>query len=151
MDAVESEPDEEALNSIPEEILQKKPAEIEDLVIPDKVQNVHAEAPKAEPKPAVSAGIEELTTEEIAKKLAQPPQPEWKRTPSPAASAKKPEPKPEPEPVKESETIIEKSGVDMSLDEFETAMKKLKSMLDNGVITESEFAQEKRKLLSNLY
>ena len=36
-------------------------------------------------------------------------------------------------------------------EDFETAVKKLKTMLDSGVITESEFAVEKKKLLKNLY
>lgn len=72
--------------------------------------------------------------------------------------AKKRSPKPE-EPKHEYTPVVEdvpentsiKSGADMPLEDFETAVKKLKSMLDNGVITESEFAQEKRKLLKLLY
>ena len=157
MAAIESEPDEKAIDSIPEEVLQKRPADIDELVIPDNIKEVSEPkiVAKSEPKAAAkapSAAIEELTTEEIAKKLAKPAQPEWKRTPEHMEKKPAPKPEPKPEPVNEpAEPILEKSGVDMSLDEFETAMKKLKSMLDNGVITESEFAQEKRKLLSNLY
>lgn len=72
--------------------------------------------------------------------------------------AKKRNPKPE-EPKHEYTPVVDnvpentsiKSGADMPLEDFETAVKKLKSMLDNGVITESEFAQEKRKLLKLLY
>lgn len=166
MAALENVPDEKALDSIPEEIIQKKPAEIDELVIPDNININEYKEPKIVARPdskpsaktSYSAVIEEVTTEEIAKKLAKPAEPEWKKSSSSSseraaekpAPAPAPEPKPEP-PVNESDPIIEKSGVDMSLDEFETAMKKLKSMLDNGVITESEFAQEKRKLLSNLY
>ncbi len=138
MAAVESEPDDEALNSIPDEILQKKPAEIDELIIPDNVNKL--EEPKIVTSFFRSADIEELDPQqEIAKRRAQP------------EPVKHAEPVPEIEPEVESEPIIEKSGVEMSLDEFETAMKKLRSMLDNGVITSSEFAQEKRKLLSNLY
>ena len=139
MDDLEAEPDEAAIEAMPEEILQKKPAEIEELVIPVKAAETgEIKEPKIATVSFRSNTIEELDTEkEIAKKLAPKPEP-VKETP-------KPEPEPEPEP------IFEKSGVDMSLDEFETAMKKLRSMLDNGVITQSEFAQEKRKLLSNLY
>lgn len=39
----------------------------------------------------------------------------------------------------------------MSLDEFQTAVKKLKSMLDGGVISDAEFAEEKKKLMKFLY
>ena len=153
MDAIESEPDEDALNLIPEEVLQKKPAEIEELVIPDQIGEVRDKPIHQKAKAAPAAlEIEELTTEEIARKLAEPAQPEWKRSPSSTPKpAQEAAPKPEPEPEEELEPIIEKSGVEMSLDEFEAAMKKLKSMLDSGVITEGEFAREKRKLLSNLY
>ena len=37
----------------------------------------------------------------------------------------------------------------MSLDEFQTAVKKLKSMLDGGVISDAEFAEEKKKLMKS--
>lgn len=40
---------------------------------------------------------------------------------------------------------------DMTLDEFEVAVKKLKSMRDNDLISAKEFKQEKEKLLSMLY
>ena len=39
----------------------------------------------------------------------------------------------------------------MTLDEFEVAVKKLKSMRDNDLISAKEFKQEKEKLLSMLY
>ena len=39
----------------------------------------------------------------------------------------------------------------MSLEEFQTAVMKLKSMLDSGVMTNEEFAAEKAKLLKCLY
>ncbi|MDR0947389.1 MAG: SHOCT domain-containing protein [Ruminococcus sp.] len=39
----------------------------------------------------------------------------------------------------------------MSLGDFETAVKKLKVMLDSGVITDVEFSAEKKKLLATLY
>ena len=140
MDDLEDVPDEAAIEAMPEEILQKQPAEIEELVIPEKTQDMQE---IKEPKIVTGSfrsKIEELDpSAEIAKKLAPKPEPV------------KTAPEPEPEPEIEPEPILEKSGVEMSLDEFETAMKKLKSMLDNGVITQSEFAQEKRKLLSTLY
>ena len=140
MDDLEVVPDEAAIEAMPEEILQKQPAEIEELVIPVKAQEIQEiKEPKIATVSFRSTGIEELDpSKEIAKKLTPKPEPVQEIIP-------------EPEPESDSEPILEKSGVEMSLDEFETAMKKLKSMLDNGVITQSEFAQEKRKLLSTLY
>ena len=40
---------------------------------------------------------------------------------------------------------------DMTLEEFEVAVKKLKSMRDNDLISAKEFNTEKEKLLSMLY
>jgi hypothetical protein len=39
----------------------------------------------------------------------------------------------------------------MSLSDFEAAVKKLKIMQEQGLLTEEEFAAEKRKVLTNLY
>ena len=164
MEAIESEPDEAALESIPEEILQKKPADIEELVIP-QISSEDEEAPAKPASKQFSGSIEELnTTEEIAKKLNA------KSEPKPAHKKEEPKPEPKQEAKEESKSesgskpvaeppIVNKTiekiekgdGKDVSLDDFETAVKKLKTMLDNGVITESEFAQEKRKLLNLLY
>ncbi|MBP1561641.1 MAG: SHOCT domain-containing protein [Oscillospiraceae bacterium] len=145
MEPVESEPDDAEIENIPEEILQKKPADIEEISIPEQIPEKHA---KKEVKPA-PAEIEELnTTEEIAKRL----------TPKASRSNPKPAPAPAPAPAEpkqeeiiEPETIPQKVVENMSLEEFELAVKKLKTMLDNGVISESEFAVEKKKLLANLY
>ena len=146
MAAIESEPDEAALESIPEEILQKKPAEIEELVIP-QMPNGDAPAAKSAQKQQFGS-IEELnTTEELAKKLN--PKPASKPEPKKEESKSEPEPEVSEPPIIQPD--IDKDGKDVSLDDFETAVKKLKTMLDNGVITESEFAQEKRKLLKLLY
>ncbi len=54
------------------------------------------------------------------------------------------------QPVRPSITFST-SGKSMSLDEFETSVKQLKSMLDNNVINQEEFASEKKKLIANLY
>lgn len=40
---------------------------------------------------------------------------------------------------------------DMSLDDFQTAVKKLKAMHDEGLISDDEFKAEKKKLLAQLY
>lgn len=150
MDAVESEPDEAALESIPVEVLQKNPAEIEELVVPDITGEIKEARIVAKPtRKSAEPAIEELDpAEEIAKKLT----PKAAANKKPAAKQEEPEKKPEIIPAAPAEEeIIPKNGEDVSLDDFETAVKKLKTMLDNGVISESEFAQEKRKLLNLLY
>ena len=162
MESIESEPDEAALESIPEEILQKKPADIEELAVPQMPEEKDEPAPAKPAKKQFEGSIEELNThEEIAKKLSAKNEPK----PAPKKEESKPEPKAESKPetktdekvseppivTKAIEKIEKGDGKDVSLDDFETAVKKLKTMLDNGVITESEFAQEKRKLLNLLY
>ncbi len=159
MDEIFDEPDEEKINSMPVETIQKNPDKIEELTVPHTIGTL--EDVREERQPGVSFGIEELNTnEEIAKKLAPKPAPV--PAPAPAPAPAKPEPKPEPqkeevsvpaaEPAREAaEAENETAGADMSLEDFEAAVKKLKSMLDNGLISESEFAVEKKKLFKLLY
>lgn len=151
MDAVEAEPDEKALESIPVEVLQKKPAEIEDLVVPDITGEIKEAKIVTKPirRPAEPV-IEELDpAAEIAKKLT----PKAAANKKPAPKQEEPEKKPDiiPAAPADEDIVPNKNAEDVSLDDFETAVKKLKTMLDNGVISESEFAQEKRKLLNLLY
>ncbi|MDE5741692.1 MAG: SHOCT domain-containing protein, partial [Oscillospiraceae bacterium] len=150
MDAVEAEPDEKDLESIPVEVLQKKPAEIEDLVVPDITGEIKEAKIVTKPtRKSVEPAIEEIDpAAEIAKKLT----PKAAANKKPAPKQEEPEKKPEIIPAAPAdEEILPRNGEDVSLDDFETAVKKLKTMLDNGVISESEFAQEKRKLLNLLY
>lgn len=151
MDAVEAEPDEKALEAIPVEVLQKKPAEIEDLVVPDITGEIKEAKIVTKPiRRNVEAAIEELDpAADISKKLT----PKAAANKKPAAKQEEPEKKPDiiPAAPADEEEIVPRNGEDVSLDDFETAVKKLKTMLDNGVISESEFAQEKRKLLNLLY
>ncbi|MDE5860430.1 MAG: SHOCT domain-containing protein, partial [Oscillospiraceae bacterium] len=139
MDTIDFGMNDAEIEAMPEEVVQKNPDEIESLSIPQTDTII-------EPKITSSVrhiAIEELDPkEEIAKKLNSKP-----------ADKKSEEPKHEYTPVVEDvpENTSIKSGADMPLEDFETAVKKLKSMLDNGLITESEFAQEKRKLLKLLY
>lgn len=151
MDAVEAEPDETALESIPVEVLQKKPAEIEDLVVPDITGEIKEAKIVTKPtRRPVEPAIEEIdSAEEIAKKLT----PKAAANKKPASKKEEPEKKPEiiPAAPADEEIVPNKNAEDVTLDDFETAVKKLKTMLDNGVISESEFAQEKRKLLNLLY
>lgn len=123
--------------SMVEEPSWKSPDRIESVSLPQTDRIVEPKVTAPVPDELKNA-IEDINPmEEIAKK----------RSPKPA------EPKhgytPVVEDVPENTSI--KSGADMPLEDFETAVKKLKTMLDNGVITESEFAQEKRKLLKLLY
>ena len=150
MDAVESEPDDKALEAIPVEVLQKKPAEIEDLVVPDITGEIKEAKIVTKPiRRNMEAAIEEL---DPAKEMAKQLTPKAGANKKPAAKQEEPEKKPDIIPAAPAdEEIIPRNGEDVSLDDFETAVKKLKTMLDNGVISESEFAQEKRRLLNLLY
>jgi len=149
MDEISEGPAEEEINSMPMETIQKNPDKIEELVIPHNANEFELEEVREE---KYEAEIEELNTaEEIVKKLSPKPAPAPAPIPEPA-------PAPAPKPASESVPIIpevkENSDVkaeDVSLEDFETAVKKLKSMLDNGLISESEFAVEKKKLFKLLY
>jgi uncharacterized protein YfkK (UPF0435 family) len=104
------------------------------------------EAVKA-PEPAKSP---ELAKAPEAVKAPEPV-PETKKIPEPA---KAPVPQPQAvmtpvnEPVSQPAESVSKVS---SLESFEESMKKLKIMLDNGVITPEEFAEEKRNILKTLY
>lgn len=161
MDEISEEPDEEAINSMPVETIQKNPDKIEELSIPVTTEEYELEEVRTE---KASAEIEELDpTKEIAKKLA-PKKPEvLAAEPEPGqnepAETEKTEPKEtvreEPvmpvNPVEKAAASVVPNTESMSLEDFESAVKKLKSMLDNGVISESEFAVEKKKLFKLLY
>ena len=83
----------------------------------------------------------------------------------PKQPEKEPEKKPEKEPVKaepKQEKPAEKAakaadiptpkdGEKMSLEDFQTAVKKLKAMHDEGLMDDEEFAAEKSKLMKFLY
>ena len=54
-------------------------------------------------------------------------------------------------PVEKVEEAVVSNVKSISLEDFETAVKKLKSMFDSGVISKNEFAVEKKKLFKLLY
>lgn len=168
MDEISEEPDEEEINSMPVETIQKNPDKIEELSIPVTSGEYELKEVREE---KISAEIEELDpTKEIAKRFA-PKQTEISVNEhesghnEPVAAAEKPES--EDNAAEESVTndesfntvkSVENTGAavvpnaeSMSLEDFEAAVKKLKTMLDNGVISESEFAVEKKKLFKLLY
>jgi hypothetical protein len=117
---------------------------------------------KDEPKmPEAIEPIEEAPEVVIEPESVKAPEPvktpESVKEPEPVkASAPAKESVPQPQavmtPVKapESQTIASVSK-STSLESFEESMKKLKIMLDNGVITAEEFAEEKRNILKTLY
>lgn len=141
MDIIEEVPDEKTIEAIPEEVIQKEPDKIEAVEVP-------AEKPVEEPvkeKPAET--IEAIdTATELARKLTPKAAPK-------KHSAPKEEEKPviKEEPKREINVISDAIAEHMTLADFETAVKKLKAMLDNGMISEGEFAAEKKKLLKHLY
>ena len=145
MDVVEEIPDEKAIEAIPEEIVQKDPDEIEAVEIPVVIP---VERPIEEP--VKEKPIETIESIDPAAELAK------KLTPKAAPkkhSTHKEEEKPvvKEEPMREINIISAEAAEHMTLDDFETAVKKLKAMLDNGMISEGEFAAEKKKLLKHLY
>ncbi len=144
MEVVEEVPDEKAIEAIPEEIVQKDPDEIEAVEIPAEVP---VQEPKPEPiKEAPVQTIETIdTAAEIAKKLTPRSAPKRPVAPKEEKAEVKAEPK------REINVISDDVAENMTLDDFETAVKKLKAMFDNGMITEGEFAAEKKKLLKHLY
>ncbi|MBQ3160732.1 MAG: SHOCT domain-containing protein [Oscillospiraceae bacterium] len=144
MEVVDEIPDEQAIEAIPEAVVQKDPDEIEAVEIPAEIPDP---TPKAEPvkeKPAQT--IEEIdTAAEIARKLTP------KAAPKRTAAPKEEKVEVKPEPKREINVISDDVAEHMTLDDFETAVKKLKAMFDNGMISEGEFAAEKKKLLKHLY
>ncbi len=77
-----------------------------------------------------------------------------KQEEKPVQEEKKPEPKQESAAAKQEKKVdIEapKDGEKMSLEDFQTAVKKLKSMHDEGLLTDEEFSEEKSKLMKFLY
>lgn len=169
MDEISEGPNEEEINSMPVETIQKNPDKIEELVVPVISEEYELEEVREE---KVSAEIEELDpTKEIAKRFAPKrtdvSEPEIKNDRENKLVSAQTE-QGEHTYSKKEETVSIKESVEcvksvekvpsvvtntesMSLEEFETAVKKLKSMLDNGVISESEFAVEKKKLFKLLY
>ncbi len=152
MDEISEEPGEEALNSMPIETIQKNPDKIEELTIPYETNKIELEEARGEVR--AEDGFEEIDpTKEIAKKLTPKPAavPAAESSDDEAEQTAKAEAEQEKIRAIKEEIIVNTDGKDMSLEEFETAVKKLKSMLDGGLISENEFAVEKKKLLKLLY
>lgn len=127
--------------------------DIEKITEPEIVSETKSEPEVKEEPPVVhetvhksefsSGGMYAKSMYAAADKEEAKPEPEKKPAPAPA---------PAPKPEKKAEPV--KPDVPqgkMSLEEFQTAVKKLKAMRDENVLTEEEFAAEKSKLLQFLY
>lgn len=66
-------------------------------------------------------------------------------TPAPAPT---PTPAPAPTPSATSYDTVALSGIATDINEFETKIKKLKVLRDNGILSEEEYLEEKKKLVS---
>lgn len=137
----------------------------DEIVIPDTSDLPEAQAvesPGFIPTETIEAiGIVDINEDAIEEpKIVSSHKPEPPKQPE-----KEPEKKPEKEPVKaepKQEKPAEKAakavdiptpkdGEKMSLEEFQTAVKKLKAMHDEGLMDDEEFAAEKSKLMKFLY
>lgn len=138
----------------------------DEIVIPDTSDLPEAQAvesPGFIPTETIEAiGVVDINEDAIKEpKIVSSHKPEPPKQPE-----KEPEKKPEKEPVKAEPKQEEKSaekkekaldiptpkdGEKMSLEEFQTAVKKLKAMHDEGLMDDEEFAAEKSKLMKFLY
>lgn len=104
--------------------------------IPDAIDEIKPEpavtAPKAEEKPA----------EPVILPAAEPAKPVETAEPV----TEKPAPKPAPAPIR-----VNSNAKAAELNDFESAVIKLKERLDSGEISAEEYAAEKKKLISTLY
>lgn len=65
-----------------------------------------------------------------------------------AAAAAKPAPAPAPKPAPSTYDTVALSGIATDINEFETKIKKLKVLRDNGILSEEEYLEEKKKLVN---
>ena len=165
-DILEAAP--EADVSILEEAAEEKTSEVpltdsfDEIVIPDTSDLPEAQTVE-NPGFIPSETIEEIGVVDVSEDVIEEP----KIVPTHKSEApKQPEKEPEKEPAKAEPKQEEKSaekkekaldiptpkdGEKMSLEEFQTAVKKLKAMHDEGLMDDEEFASEKSKLMKFLY
>lgn len=128
----------EAVKEIEEPVPEIVESATAEEVKPEPV--IKEEAPAVEESPMAEAAEDAYTvTETIAE------------TADLEVSAEEEASKPAPEITQVHIDFSSELKNDMSLDDFQNAVKKLKSMLDEGVISKEEFTAEKKKLLANLY
>lgn len=168
-DILEAAP--EADVSILEEAAEEKTSEVpladsfDEIVIPD-TSNLPEAQTVENPGYIPSETIEEIGVVDISEDVIEEPKIVPMHKPEPP---KQPEKEPEKEPVKaepkqekaeekpaeKKEKAVDiptpKDGEKMSLEDFQTAVKKLKAMHDDGLMDDEEFASEKSKLMKFLY
>lgn len=168
-DILEAAP--EADVSILEEAVEEKTSEVpltdsfDEIVIPDTSDLPEAQTVE-NPGYIPSETIEEIGVVDISEDVIEEPKIVPTHKPEPP---KQPEKEPEKEPVKaepkqekaeekpaeKKEKAVDiptpKDGEKMSLEDFQTAVKKLKAMHDEGLMDDEEFASEKSKLMKFLY
>lgn len=168
-DILEAAP--EADVSILEEADEEKTSEVpltdsfDEIVIPDTSDLPEAQTVE-NPGYIPSESIEEIGVVDINEDVIEEPKIVPTHKPEPP---KQPEKEPEKEPVKaepkqekaeekpaeKKEKAVDiptpKDGEKMSLEDFQTAVKKLKAMHDEGLMDDEEFASEKSKLMKFLY
>ncbi len=168
-DILEAAP--EADVSILEEAAEEKTSEVpltdsfDEIVIPDTSDLPEAQTVE-NPGYIPSESIEEIGVVDINEDVIEEPKIVPTHKPEPP---KQPEKEPEKEPVKaepkqekaeekpaeKKEKAVDiptpKDGEKMSLEDFQTAVKKLKAMHDEGLMDDEEFASEKSKLMKFLY
>ena len=104
--------------------------------IPDAIDEI-------KPEPAITAlKAEEKPAEPVILPAAEPAKPVETAEPV----AEKPAPKPAPAPIR-----VNPNAKAAELNDFESAVIKLKERLDSGEISAEEYADEKKKLISTLY
>ena len=142
-------------------VAEVKPAPVEETkpVAEVKPAPVEEAKPVAEVKPAP---VEETKpVAEVKPAPVEETKPIAEVKPAPVEEAKpvaevKPAPVEEAKPVAEvkpapAPKMVNPNGTAMALEDFQAAVMKLKSMKDSGVLSDEEFAAEKKKLLANLY
>lgn len=161
----------EADVSILEEAAEEKTSEVpltdsfDEIVIPDTSDLPEAQTVE-NPGYIPSESIEEIGVVDINEDVIEEPKIVPTHKPEPP---KQPEKEPENEPVKaepkqekaeekpaeKKEKAVDiptpKDGEKMSLEDFQTAVKKLKAMHDEGLMDDEEFSSEKSKLMKFLY
>lgn len=168
-DILEAAP--EADISVLEEAAEEKTSEVpltdsfDEIVIPDTSDLPEAQTVE-NPGFIPSESIEEIGVVDVSEDVIE--EPKIVSTHKPEAS-KQPEKEPEKElvkaepkqekaeekPAEKKEKTLDiptpKDGEKMSLEDFQTAVKKLKAMHDEGLMDDEEFASEKSKLMKFLY
>lgn len=117
--------------------------------IPDKAEAVPSPAPAPAPVPAPVAEPAPVK-EEVPVQEVKPVQATIQPEPVAPVEEKPVQPAAAPAPVKAAPRV-NPNGKPSALSDFETEVRKLKALKDEGKITAEEYAAQKKKLVSELY